>query len=97
MEAADLKRPVVIAEMAPNYRGYLPDIREEDWPVRGYVRIDGQHRLEKARRMGIQLLPAVTLRIEQHIPFLYASYEQYVEYCNGRLKNRVEDVHCTRK
>lgn len=31
VEIADLNRPIVIAEIAPDYRDFIPDIPEEDW------------------------------------------------------------------
>ena len=55
--------------------------------------IDGQHRLEKARRLGLKTLPAVILRMEQHIPFLYEGYDRYVSYWDGKLIERTEDAH----
>ena len=92
VETADMSRPVVIAEMAPDYCDFIPDFPENDWYARGYVCIDGQHRIEKAARLGMETLPAVVLRMEQHIPFLYAGRDQYVEYWNGKLKDRTEDA-----
>ena len=93
VEAADLNRPIVIAEIAPDFRDFVPDFPEHHWPVRGYSCIDGQHRLEKARRLGLKTLPAVILRMEQHIPFLYEGYDRYVSYWNGKLIERTEDAH----
>lgn len=92
VEAADLTRPIVIAVIAPDYRDFVPDFPEHHWPVRGYSCIDGQHRLEKARRLGLKALPAVILRMEQHIPFLYEGYNRYVSYWNSKLKERTEDA-----
>lgn len=88
INAADIFRPIVIAEIAPDYRDFLPDIPEEDWLSRGYVCIDGNHRLEKARRMGLDTLPAVVLKMEQHILFMYSGYDHYVEYWNRKLEER---------
>ena len=51
VQATDLSRPIIIAEIAPDYRDFVPDISEDDWISRGYVCIDGHHRLEKAKRM----------------------------------------------
>ena len=65
---------------------------EHHWPSRGYACIDAQHRIEKARRLRMKTLPAVVLRMEQHIPFLYKGHDQYVEYWNGKLKDRTEDA-----
>ena len=92
VQAADLSRPIIIAEIAPDYRDFVPDISEDDWISRGYVCIDGHHRLEKAKRMGIEKLPAIVLRMEQHIPFAYIGYDRYVEYWNRKLQNREEDA-----
>lgn len=92
VESADTERPILIAEIAPDYRDFVPDVPKDDWISRGYVCIDGQHRIEKARRLGVKSLPAIVLRMEQHIPFLYKGYEHYVEYWNGKLKDRVEDA-----
>ena len=92
IQAADLSRPIIVAEIAPDYRDYVPDIPGDDWVARGYVCIDGHHRLEKARRMGIEELPAIILRMEQHIPFVYIGYDRYVEYWNRKLQNREQDA-----
>lgn len=92
VEAADLTRPIVIAEIAPDYRDFVPDFPEHHWPVRGYSCIDGQHRLKKARRLVLKMLPAVILRMEQHIPFLHEGYDRYVSYWNGKLIEGTEDA-----
>lgn len=92
VQAVDLSRPILVAEIAPDYRDFVLDIPESDWISRGYVCIDGHHRLEKARRMGIEMLPAIALRMEQHIPFVYIGYDRYVEYWNRKLQNREEDA-----
>ena len=83
--AADLSRPIILAEIAPDRFGFVPCIPEDDWTSRGYMCIDGYHRIEKARRMGIEILPAVILRMEQHIPFIYKGYSHYAEYWNQKL------------
>ena len=88
VEAADITCPIVVTEIAPDYRNFVPDIPENDWTSRGYVCIDGLHCIEKARRLGIKTIPAGVIRMEQHIPFLH----QYVECWNGKLKNRTEDA-----
>lgn len=93
VEAADLNRPIVIAEIAQDFCDFVPDFPEHHWPVRGYSCINGQHRLEKARHLGLKTLPAVILRMEQHIPFLYEGYDRYVSYWNGKLIERTEDAH----
>lgn len=95
VEAADVTRPIVIAEIAPDYRDFLCEIPESSWDIRGYVCIDGYHRIEKARRMGLETLPAVILRMEQHVSFLYSGYEQYTDYWNGKLEERSQDAQRT--
>ena len=92
VEAADLSRPILIAEIAPDYKDFIPDIPEDHWLSRGYSCIDGYHRLEKAKRLGIQTLPAIVLRMEQHIPFAYVGYDRYVEYWNRKLQERGADA-----
>ena len=92
IDKADVSQPIVLAEIAPDNRDFIPEIPEESWQVRGYVCIDGNHRLEKARNMGLETLPAVVLRMEQHLPFMYRGYAQYVEYWNGKLQDRVRDA-----
>ena len=51
--------------------------------------IDGNHRVEKARKMGILKVPAYRLSIPQHVRFLTdkKAYVCYVEYVNGKLKD----------
>ena len=83
---------IVVAEIAPDYRDFLCEIPESSWDVRGYVCIDGYHQIEKARRMGLETLPAVILRMEQHVPFLYSGYEQYTDYWNRKLEERSQNA-----
>ena len=92
IEKADITRPIIVAEIAPDYRDFRPEIRVNDWIARGYCLIDGYHRVEKARRLGIDTLPAFVLRMEQHVPFLYKGYEEYVQYWNGKLEIRQEEA-----
>jgi hypothetical protein len=70
--AFDLTRPVVLAEIAPGR----------------YNLIDGQHRMEKARRLGIDTMMAYKLTAEMHVAFLTSrkAYLAYVEYWNGKLE-----------
>lgn len=53
--------------------------------------IDGNHRMEKARRMGIVEMPAYKLSPEQHLQFLTIEkgYKSYIEYWNGKLKEKL--------
>ena len=86
VQQADLERPVVLAEIAPDRLemglGVNPDIYYE----RGYNLIDGHHRIAKAHLLGIKTVRAYVVRMEQHIYFLAEGYDQYVDYWNGKLK-----------
>lgn len=86
VEQADLGRPLILAEIAPDRLEMGMRGSESDLYARGYNLLDGHHRLAKARKHGIQTLPAYVLRMEQHLPFLARSYETYVEYWNGKLE-----------
>lgn len=90
VDAADITRPIIIVEIAPDYKDFVPEIPVYDWIRRGYVCVDGQHRIEKARKLGVETLFAVVLRMEQHIPFIYKGYEHYVDYWNLKLKTHTE-------
>ncbi len=72
VETVDVTKPVILAEIAPGR----------------YNLIDGNHRMEKARRQGIKNVPAYRLNVEQHITFLTSrkAYEAYVDYWNGKLE-----------
>jgi len=65
--------PVILAEIPPGR----------------YNLIDGNHRMEKARRSGTEYVTAYRIRMEQHIQFLTTQkgYIAYVEYWNGKLKD----------
>lgn len=69
--------PVILAEIAPGR----------------YNLIDGNHRMEKARRAGLEYIMAYKVRMEQHIRFLttYEGYSAFVEYWNGKLKDMRDD------
>ncbi|MFH1993046.1 MAG: hypothetical protein ABIK98_11700 [Pseudomonadota bacterium] len=72
VESVDISRPVVLAEISPG----------------NYNLIDGNHRMEKARRVGASKMWAYKLKMHQHIVFLTSkkAYLSYVEYWNGKLK-----------
>lgn len=72
LATADLDRPIVLAEIAPEQ----------------YNLIDGHHRAERARREGVKTLKAYKIRAEQHVAFLTTekAYHIYVEYWNDKLK-----------
>jgi len=72
LESIKIGEPVILAEIAPGK----------------YNLIDGHHRIEKARKLGITNLPAYRLTVRQHTKFLTEkkSYESYVEYWNDKLR-----------
>jgi len=86
VEAADLNRPIILAEISPDrlFHGY-PTISDKYYS-RGYNLIDGHHRLAKAKQIGREKLSAYVVRMEQHIPFMVEGFEQYVEYWNSKLE-----------
>jgi hypothetical protein len=61
-------KPVILAEIATDR----------------FNLIDGQHRMEKARREGIKEILAYKIRTPDHIPFLTTlqGYTSYIEYWN---------------
>lgn len=71
VDSVDLNKPVILAEIAPGR----------------YNSIDGNHRIEKARRAGISTLPCYQLDVTEHIRFLTSreAYDAYVEYWNDKL------------
>jgi hypothetical protein len=72
VDSVDISQPVVLAEISPGR----------------FTLIDGHHRMEKARRMGINSVRAYKLSVEQHMRFLISkeAYVAYVGYWNGKLK-----------
>ena len=72
LPSVDVTRPVIVAEISPGR----------------YNVIDGNHRLEKARRLGMEKMPAYRLSPEHHLQFLTTEkgYLAYIEYWNGKLK-----------
>jgi len=72
-EAVDVDRPVILAEIAPDR----------------YNLIDGHHRIEKARKRGMEFVPAFRVAAEQHMAFLTtcAGYTAYIDYWNQKVKN----------
>jgi len=86
IKSANLKRPVILAEIAPDrlYNGY-PSI-SKDYYSRGYNLIDGHHRLAKAKKEGREHLKAYLIPMEQHIDFMCKGFDIYVEYWNSNLK-----------
>ncbi len=73
LDTVDVSRPVILAEIAPGR----------------YNVIDGNHRVEKARRMGMKNVPAYRVPPEHHMQFLTSqeAYTAYVEYWNNKLRD----------
>jgi hypothetical protein len=73
IRAADLSRPILLAEIAPGC----------------FNVIDGHHRVARARKEAVSDLPARTIHSPHHVPFLTSieAYEKYVEYWNSKLKD----------
>ena len=71
VDSVDISKPVIIAEIAPSR----------------FNLIDGQHRVEKAKRLGQEKIMAYRLTVHQHLRFLTSrkAYEIYVEYWNSKL------------
>ena len=71
LASVELSQPIIVAEIAPGR----------------YNVIDGNHRMEKARRAGIPTLTAYKVPPEQHMKFLICkeAYVAYVEYWNSKL------------
>ena len=72
MNSVEISKPVILAEISPGR----------------YNLIDGNHRMEKARRVGLKSILAYRLNVEQHINFLTSkkAYVAYIEYWNSKLK-----------
>ncbi len=72
MDSVEISRPVILAEISPGH----------------YNLIDGNHRMEKARRTGITSIQAYKLNVKQHMRFLTTQkgYAAYIEYWNSKLK-----------
>lgn len=86
VDAADLNKPVILAEIAPDRLNHGYPTISKDYYSRGYNLIDGHHRLMKANQNGLEKLKAYVVRMEQHIPFMIEGFEEYVEYWNSKLK-----------
>lgn len=70
LDVVEITSPVVLAEIAPSR----------------YNVIDGNHRMEKARQLGIKRIQAYRLSVAQHIRFLTSkeAYTAYVAYWNSK-------------
>ena len=74
VDNVDVSQPVIMAEISPGR----------------YNLIDGHHRAQKARKIGVKNLSAYKLNAEQHIKFLTTrrGYEAYIEYWNNKLRQQ---------
>lgn len=72
LATVDVTKPVIVAEISPGR----------------FNVIDGNHRMEQARRIGIETLPAYKISPDQHLQFLTTEqgYLAYIEYWNSKLK-----------
>ena len=72
VKSVEVSKPVILVEISPDR----------------YNLIDGNHRMEKARSIGMKKIQAYKLNVEQHIRFLTSkmSYLSYIEYWNGKLR-----------
>jgi len=72
VDSVEISKPLILAEISPGRLNL----------------IDGNHRLEKARRMGVKSIQAYRLNVEQHMKFLTSkkAYVAYIEYWNSKLK-----------
>jgi hypothetical protein len=85
VKEADLNRPVILAEIAPDRYEMGMRVNPDIYYERGYNLIDGHHRVAKAHCLEIKTLKAYIVRMEQHVNFLADGYEKYVEYWNDKL------------
>lgn len=71
VDSTDLQSPVIIAEIAPDR----------------FNVIDGNHRMEKARKNHIEELPCYRVPPTMHTKFLtsQSAYEAYIDYWNEKL------------
>ncbi len=73
LPTVDISKPIIVAELSPGR----------------YDVIDGNHRLEKARRAGLDYIQGYRLEPKQHMQFLTTEkgYVAYIEYWNDKLKD----------
>ncbi len=86
VQSVDISRPVILAEISPGH----------------YNLIDGHHRVERARQLGVSTIRAYKFSVQQHIQFLTCkkAYLSYIEYWNGKVKlfrqtEKAEQERCT--
>jgi hypothetical protein len=68
---AQTSNPIILAEISPA----------------NYNVIDGNHRLEKSFRDGLEIIPGYKLTVDQHLKFLTSieAYKAYVRYWNEKV------------
>jgi len=73
INSVNFNEPVILAEISPER----------------YNLIDGNHRMEKAKRSGIEFIMAYRLNVNLHINFLTSieAYYAYINYWNGKVKD----------
>ena len=71
---ANLSNPILLAEISPGR----------------FNVIDGNHRMERARRDQVEKILAKRVLADQHMPFLTSmkAYETYVEFWNSKIKEQ---------
>ena len=71
IENVNLAIPIILAEISPGR----------------FNVIDGNHRLEKAHRHGMEKISAHKVRADQHIAFLKSekAYRAYIKYWNSKV------------
>lgn len=71
IDSVTFSEPVILAEIAPER----------------FNLIDGNHRMEKAKRLGFKVIMAYKLSPVQHVMFLTSqdSYDKYISYWNEKL------------
>jgi hypothetical protein len=74
IETASLSVPILFAEISPGM----------------FNVIDGNHRVERACRAGIDKLPVYRIYANQHLAFLTSvkAYKSYIEYWNSKVDER---------
>jgi hypothetical protein len=74
LATVDVSKPIILAEISPGR----------------FSVIDGNHRMEQARRLGMEKIPAYKLGPCQHMQFLTTEkgYLAYIEYWNDKLKEQ---------
>lgn len=83
IDAADLSRPILLAEIAPGH----------------FNVIDGHHRVARARREARSSIAAHRVRCPEHIAFLTSTraYETYIEYWNSKLDDSSSRIRRRRR